>query len=90
MDALLRFGRERGGEWLGWSMSVVTAVQGCRGPLRALDETVLRAWQELSERLGSSSVQVQTTNIGQQYQVRPVDRSHGDPEIYQTNADRVA
>jgi hypothetical protein len=74
LDALIRFGRQRGGEWLGWSGSVVTAMQGCGGPLRELDETVLRAWQELSERLDSSSLQVQTTSIGQQFATPLRDR----------------
>jgi hypothetical protein len=67
LGAVLRFGRQRGGEWRGWSGSVTAAVQGCREPLRVLDETMLRAWQELSERLSVGSLQVQTTSIGQHF-----------------------
>jgi hypothetical protein len=65
-DALLRFGRQRGREWLAWSQSVVQALDSCRAPLRALDEACLQAWEELGERLGLRSLSLQTTNIGQQ------------------------
>jgi hypothetical protein len=75
-DALLRFGRQRGGEWLGWSKSVVQALEACRTPLRALDEACLQAWQELGERLGARSVSLQTTNIGQQISA-PLGRRAG-------------
>ena len=63
---LSRFGRRRGREWLGWTGSVIQALDQCRAPLRDVDEALLVCWQELSERLGASSVSVQTTNIGQQ------------------------
>jgi hypothetical protein len=66
IDPLLRFGRQRGREWLGWSKSVVEALDACRAPIRTLDEAFLRAWQEFGERLGARSVSLQTTNIGQQ------------------------
>jgi hypothetical protein len=66
IDGLLRFGRQRGREWLSWSRSVVQALDACRDPLRSLDQAFLQAWQELGERLGARSVSLQTTNIGQQ------------------------
>jgi hypothetical protein len=66
LESLLRFGRQRGREWLGWSKSVVEALDACRAPLRALDEAFLQTWQELGERLAARSVSLQTTNIGQQ------------------------
>jgi hypothetical protein len=66
IESLLRFGRQRGREWLGWSKSVVDALDACRTPLRELDGAFLRAWQELGERLATRSVSLQTTNIGQQ------------------------
>lgn len=66
IDELSRFGRRRGREWLGWTGSVIQALDQCRAPLRDVDEALLNCWRELSERLGSSSVSVQTTNIGQQ------------------------
>jgi hypothetical protein len=79
IDGLARFGRQRGGEWLSWSRGVLNGLDACRGPLRAMDETVMRAWQELSERLGPGSLQVLTTNIGQQYGATCMERQHGDP-----------
>ena len=66
IDALMRFGQQRGREWLGWAKSVVLALDSCRAPIRALDEALLQAWRELGERLGARSVSLQTTNIGQQ------------------------
>jgi hypothetical protein len=74
VDALVRFGRQRGREWLSWSGSVVQALDGCRKPLQVLDEALLHAWQELAERLGTRSVSLQTTNIGQQISTLSPDR----------------
>lgn len=71
IDALLRFGHQRGREWLGWTKSVVLALEACRAPLRLLDEALLQAWQELVERLGGRSLSVHTTNIGQQIAAAP-------------------
>jgi hypothetical protein len=52
IDGLVRFGRQRGGEWLSWSRGVLSGLDSCRAPLRTLDEALLTAWQELGERLG--------------------------------------
>jgi hypothetical protein len=76
IDELLRFSRQRSREWLGWSASVVQALDACRAPLRALDEAFLKAWLELGERLGARSVSLQTTNIGQQI-TAPLERHAG-------------
>jgi hypothetical protein len=65
LDTLLRFGHQRGREWLGWTKSVLLALDACRGPIRALDEALLQAWQEFGERLGARSVSLQATNIQQ-------------------------
>jgi hypothetical protein len=64
IEALARFGHQRGREWLGWAKSVVLALDACRAPIRALDEALLQAWKEFGERLGTRSVSLQTTNIG--------------------------
>ena len=71
IDELLDLGRRRGREWLGWSTSVVQALDACRAPLRALDEAFVETWQELCERLGTRTVSLQTTNIGQQISAAP-------------------
>jgi hypothetical protein len=80
IDGLERFGRTRGGEWLGWSGSVVMALQTCRAPLGLLSEEILHAWQELSERLGAGSLLIQNNNIGQQ--TVPAER-HGAYPVYE-------
>jgi hypothetical protein len=66
INELTRFGQRRGREWLGWTRSVLQALDQCRTPVRELDEALLHCWRELAERLGTSAVSVQTTNIGQQ------------------------
>ena len=66
ISELARLGRRRGREWLGWTGSVIAALDQCRAPLRDLDEALLACWQELGERLGTSAISVQTTTIGQQ------------------------
>jgi hypothetical protein len=81
---LRRFGRHRGREWLSWTGGAVQALEACRMPLRELDEALLQAWQELGERLGSRSMTVQTSVIGQQI-TSPQPR----PGSLQTKRDRV-
>jgi hypothetical protein len=66
INELTRFGQRRGREWLGWTRSVIQALDQCRAPILELDEALLHCWRELAERLGTSSISVQTTNIGQQ------------------------
>jgi hypothetical protein len=66
VNELTRFGQGRGREWLGWTRSVIQALDQCRAPVRELDEALLHCWRELTERLGTGAVSVQTTNIGQQ------------------------
>jgi hypothetical protein len=66
VSELMRFGRQRGREWLSWTGGVVQALDACRSPLRELDDALFHAWQELGERLGSRSLSVHTNNIGQQ------------------------
>jgi hypothetical protein len=77
LEELARFGRRRGDEWLGWTGSVIQALEQCCAPLRAVDEGLLLSWQELSERLGTGSVSVQTTNIGQQISSAALEQRNG-------------
>lgn len=66
VSELLRFSGQRGGEWQSWTRGTVQALDVCRVPLGELDQALLRAWQELGERLGARSLTVQTNSIGQQ------------------------
>jgi hypothetical protein len=73
---LIRLRNRRGPEWPGWSTSVVHSLNACRVPLRALDESLLHTWQELTERLILRSLSVQTTNIGQQISPAAMSPQH--------------
>jgi hypothetical protein len=62
---LATLGSERRGEWLPWSSSVKDGVRQCQQPLDDASRALSGCWQEIAERVGSTSVSVQTTNIGQ-------------------------
>lgn len=66
---LARLGSERGREWLPWSNSVKQAIEDCRLPLQEVGVALSRCWQELAERLGTTSISVHATNVGQQIKV---------------------
>lgn len=63
------FGRERRGEWLVWSSSVKSALDTCREPLHNVNQALFLCWQEITEHMGTTSVSVKTTNVGQQITV---------------------
>jgi hypothetical protein len=65
LNELTKFGRGHGHEWRGWIGSVLHALTQCRGPVHDVDNALLLAWQDLSERIGAGGVSVRTTNIGQ-------------------------
>jgi hypothetical protein len=90
INDLTVFGRRRGREWLGWTGSVIQAFGQCRAPLRELDEALLLCWQELSERLGTSSVTVQTTNIGQQISAAAIAAGDSPGETHGAAQDAFA
>jgi DNA-binding transcriptional regulator YiaG len=63
---LIRFGRKHRGEWRAWIKSVKDGSSQCEAPMREVRDALAITWEELAERLGTTSVSVQTTNIGQQ------------------------
>jgi hypothetical protein len=69
IEELMSFGRERGGGWLRWATNVKVAVESCRGPFIEANRALFSCWQELNERIGTTSVSVKTTNVGQQITV---------------------
>lgn len=66
---LVRLGQERRGEWRGWTTSVRQSLEGCQQHLYDTNHALFRCWQEIAERVGMTSVSVQSTNIGQQVTV---------------------
>lgn len=63
---LTSLGRDRGGEWLEWTRNVKTALDACRAPLYEVNQAIFACWLELTERLATATIYVQTTSIGQQ------------------------
>jgi hypothetical protein len=57
--------RDRRGEWVPWAGSVKSGVERCREPLDAASKALASCWQEIAERVGTTSVSVRTSNIGQ-------------------------
>jgi hypothetical protein len=66
MAELMRFGRGRRGEWQAWTRSVRQALEECQPPLEDVNRALFRCWQEIAERLQTSSVSIHNTTIGQQ------------------------
>lgn len=66
IEELAGFGRQRGGEWMAWTLGVRTALSGCRIPLQDASQALSVCWQEIAERAGTQSVTVRTRSVGQQ------------------------
>jgi len=62
---LQRFGREKRGAWRDWAVHVRKALDRCRQSMDDLNRALFGCWQELADRVGISTVSVQSTNIGQ-------------------------
>jgi hypothetical protein len=73
MEELVSFGDRRRGGWEKWAANVKAALESCREPLYDVNQTLFTCWQELTERVGTTSVSVQATNIGQQKIKMPAD-----------------
>ncbi len=65
LTELVRLGRRLGSEWRGWADSVKQALDQCQPPLYEVNQSLFECWQEMAERVGTTSVSVQATNIGQ-------------------------
>jgi hypothetical protein len=66
---LARLGHERGGEWRAWATSVKAALEDCRQPIFDVNQALFRCWQDLTERVGMTSVSVRATSIGRHVSV---------------------
>jgi len=65
LKELDRLGNERRA-WLPWSSTVKQGIEQCRQPLAQTSTALASCWQELAERLGTMSISMQATNVGQQ------------------------
>ena len=63
---LIGLGEERSTEWREWTYGVLNALDRWYEPMYHVSEAVLHCWQELLERIGTTSISVTATNIGQQ------------------------
>jgi hypothetical protein len=62
---LASLGSERRGEWLPWSNSVKDGIEQCRLPLDGASKALATCWQEIAERVGTTTVSVRSINTGQ-------------------------
>jgi hypothetical protein len=53
-------------EWAGWVEAQLTHESRLGKQIGDTNEAFLFCWQEIAERVGMTSVSVQTTNVGQQ------------------------
>jgi len=70
---LASLGSERRGEWIPWANSVKQGIEQCRYPLDGVSKALAACWQEIAERVGTTSISVQATNIGQKIVSRVED-----------------
>lgn len=66
---LLQFGRERGGEWQAWAKGIKMELETCQQHLYLTNQVMFRCWVELAEWIGTTSIAVHSTSIGQQITV---------------------
>lgn len=68
---LRRVGEGRRGEWLGWTLSVSDALEGCGTQILDAAEGLAEVWMMLAERGAGTSVSVQTSAVGQKVCLSP-------------------
>lgn len=56
----------RSKQWAAWANSATRGIEDCRQPLEQASEALAACWQELAERLGTTNISMQATNVGQQ------------------------
>jgi hypothetical protein len=68
LKELARLGNERR-VWFSWANTDKQGIEQCRPPLDQTSATLASCWQELAERLGTMSISMHATNVGQQITV---------------------
>jgi hypothetical protein len=65
LKQLARLGSQRRA-WLPWTSALKQGIEQCQPPLQQTSAALASCWQELAERLGTMSISMQATNVGQQ------------------------
>jgi hypothetical protein len=65
MADLASVAQERGRDWASWVKVVKQGLEQCQALVEAGRDALFLCWQDLTERLGTASVQVRNTSIGQ-------------------------
>jgi hypothetical protein len=66
LDDLTSVGRERGRAWLDWVGVVKQGLEQSRILSAEVENALFRCWQELAERIATTSISIRNTSIGQQ------------------------
>jgi hypothetical protein len=66
LDDLTSVGRERGREWSDWVSVVKQGFEQSRTLSEEVGNSLFLCWQELAERITSTSVSIRNTAVGQQ------------------------
>jgi hypothetical protein len=77
---LTGLGAERRGEWIPWANSARQGIEQCRYPLDEASRALAACWQEIAERVGTTSVTLRSTNIGQKI-VSKVEKTEEDATL---------
>jgi hypothetical protein len=75
LDDLTSVGRERGRGWSDWVSVVKQGLEQSRALVEEVRNTLFLCWQELAERIATTSVSIQNTTIGQVSATRLRDKA---------------
>ena len=74
VSELIDASQEHSPEWQVWTDGVMNAIDRCQQPMYDVEQALLLSWQEILERIGTTAISVQATNIGQQITVPEAQR----------------
>lgn len=77
LDQLNKLGQERRGEWLAWTNAVNRGLNHCRESIEKVRDSLVTCMGDIAERAGTTTISVQTTNIGQQVSSRTKGQAAG-------------
>jgi hypothetical protein len=75
IDDLTSVGRERGREWRDWVSVVKQALEQCQMLSQEVGNRLFLCWQELAERIATTSISIRNTSIGQQVSAAELQES---------------